>query len=375
MINKICVAGAGTMGSGIALCAAQYGFETILFDTNELVLNNAQSSVNKNLDVLLEKNKITTSEKALILQRLKYTNQINDCIAPLIIEAIVEKPEIKIALFNQLAAVNEPSTIFASNTSSLSINLLQDGIINPERVAGMHFFNPAQIMKLVEVVKAKQTADTAIEIIMYVCRQMQKTPVLCIDAPGFIVNRVARHYYLEAMRLVENNQSTIEQVDEIMEASGFKMGPFALMDYIGHDVNYVVTETVFESFYYDPRYKPSFSQKRLLEAGWLGRKTGRGFYNYAASATLPKPTEDLELGKQIVDRVVAMLINEAMEALHLQIANAADLETAMTKGVNYPKGLLAWCEEWGKENVLAVLDNLYHQYHEDRYRACVLLRK
>jgi len=281
MINKICVAGAGTMGSGIALCAAQYGFETILFDTNELVLNNAQSSVNKNLDVLLEKNKITTSEKALILQRLKYTNQINDCIAPLIIEAIVEKPEIKIALFNQLAAVNEPSTIFASNTSSLSINLLQDGIINPERVAGMHFFNPAQIMKLVEVVKAKQTADTAIEIIMYVCRQMQKTPVLCIDAPGFIVNRVARHYYLEAMKMVELGLATIENVDEIMEASGFKMGPFKLMDLIGNDINLAVTTSLFEAFDHEHRFEPSELQIDKVKNNELGRKTGKGFYDYS----------------------------------------------------------------------------------------------
>ena len=269
------------MGSGIALCAAQYGFETILFDTNELVLNNAQSSVNKNLDVLLEKNKITTSEKALILQRLKYTNQINDCIAPLIIEAIVEKPEIKIALFNQLAAVNEPSTIFASNTSSLSINLLQDGIINPERVAGMHFFNPAQIMKLVEVVKAKQTADTAIEIIMYVCRQMQKTPVLCIDAPGFIVNRVARHYYLEAMKMVELGLATIEDVDEIMEASGFKMGPFKLMDLIGNDINLAVTTSLFEAFDHEHRFEPSVLQIDKVKNNELGKKTGKGFYDYS----------------------------------------------------------------------------------------------
>lgn len=281
MINKICVTGAGTMGSGIALCAAQNGFDTILFDTNENVLLNAEKSINKSLESLAEKNKITPEEKSAILQRLSFTININDCIAPLIIEAIVEKPEIKISLFNQLAAINDASSIFASNTSSLSINLLQEGISNPERVAGMHFFNPAQIMKLVEVVKAKETSDSVIEAIMEVCKQMKKTAVLCIDAPGFIVNRVARHYYLEAMKLVEKGIATFETVDEIMEATGFKMGPFKLMDLIGMDINLAVSTSLYEAFNHEPRFEPSPIQIKKVKDGELGKKTGRGFYSYS----------------------------------------------------------------------------------------------
>jgi len=281
MINKICVTGAGTMGSGIALCAAQNGYQTILFDTNETVITNAQKSINKNLEALLDKNKISELDKSEILHRLVFTKNIEDCIAPLIIEAIVEKADIKISLFNQLAAINESSTIFASNTSSLSINLLQEGISNPARVAGLHFFNPAQIMKLVEVVKAEKTSDDVISALMQLCINLKKTPVLCIDAPGFIVNRVARHYYLEAMKLVELNLATMDSVDEIMEASGFKMGPFKLMDLIGNDINLAVTTSLYEAFNHELRFEPSVLQINKVKNNELGRKTGKGFYAYS----------------------------------------------------------------------------------------------
>jgi len=281
MINKICVTGAGTMGSGIALCAAQNGYHTILFDTNEIVVANAEKSIKKNLDTLLEKNKISEVEKLDILHRLVFTTKIEDCVAPLVIEAIVEKPEIKISLFNQLAEINEPSTIFASNTSSLSINLLQTGIPNPERVAGLHFFNPAQIMKLVEVVKAENTSNEVIDALMQLCITLKKTPVLCIDAPGFIVNRVARHYYLEAMKLVELNLATMDTVDEIMEATGFKMGPFKLMDLIGNDINLAVTTSLYEAFNHELRFEPSILQINKVKNNELGRKTGKGFFEYA----------------------------------------------------------------------------------------------
>jgi 3-hydroxybutyryl-CoA dehydrogenase len=281
MINKICVTGAGTMGSGIALCAAQNGYQTILFDTNETVIANAQKSINKNLEALLDKNKISELDKSEILHRLVFTKNIEDCIAPLIIEAIVEKADIKISLFNQLAAINESSTIFASNTSSLSINLLQEGISNPARVAGLHFFNPAQIMKLVEVVKAEKTSDDVISALMQLCINLKKTPVLCIDAPGFIVNRVARHYYLEAMKLVELNLATMDSVDEIMEASGFKMGPFKLMDLIGNDINLAVTTSLYEAFNHELRFEPSVLQINKVKNNELGRKTGKGFYAYS----------------------------------------------------------------------------------------------
>jgi 3-hydroxybutyryl-CoA dehydrogenase len=280
MINKICVAGAGTMGIGIAMCAAQNGVEVILFDNNKSVLEVAQQTVEKNLNALIEKNKITSIEKTEILNRIVFTTEINTCKAPLIIEAIIEKAEIKIQLFNELSKHNDTSSIFASNTSSLSINLLQQNISNPERVAGLHFFNPAQIMKLVEVVKAEKTNDEIIAILTDFCIQLKKSPVVCIDAPGFIVNRVARHYYLEAMRLIENNQATIDQVDEIMEASGFKMGPFKLMDLIGNDINLAVSQSLYDAFNQESRFEPSALQKEKVKSGNLGRKTGEGFYKY-----------------------------------------------------------------------------------------------
>jgi 3-hydroxybutyryl-CoA dehydrogenase len=280
MIKNICVAGAGTMGSGIALAAAQNEYTTILFDTNENVLNNAKVSIKKNLDSLIEKNKITAEDKEAILGNISFTPLINDCKADLIIEAIIEKEDAKVGLFEQLASINDETCIFASNTSSLSITSLQKRISYPERVAGMHFFNPAQIMKLVEVIKGAQTSDAVAQTLMDTCRKLKKTPVLCIDAPGFIVNRVARHYYLEAMHMVENNMATIESVDELMEASGFKMGPFKLMDLIGMDINLAVSQSLYDAFDHEPRFKPSSLQIKKVEDGELGKKTGKGFYQY-----------------------------------------------------------------------------------------------
>jgi 3-hydroxybutyryl-CoA dehydrogenase len=231
-------------------------------------------------------------------------------------------------------------------------------------------------MALVEVIPAIQTNEKTLADAKALMQTWGKIPVVAKDTPGFIVNRVARPFYGEALRIYEEGIADMATIDWAMTTiGGFRMGPFTLMDYIGHDVNYVVTETVFQSFFYDPRYKPSFSQKRLLEAGWLGRKSGRGFYNYAEGSTMPEPVQDEVLGGQIVERVVGMLINEAVEALYLNIATAQDLELAMTRGVNYPKGLLAWCDEWEAGHVMHVLDNLYHQYGEDRYRASVLLRR
>ncbi len=280
MITNICVTGAGTMGSGIALCTAQNGFPVILFDTNEAVIKNAKKSIQKNLANLLEKNKISEADQSKILSQLIFTTNIQDCKASLIIEAIIEKASAKIELFNQLAEINDANTIFASNTSSLSINLLQNNILNPERVAGLHFFNPAQIMKLVEVVKAEQTSDLVINILVDFCKRLNKIAVVCKDAPGFIVNRVARHYYLEAMKLVENNLATMETVDEIMEASGFKMGPFKLMDLIGNDINLAVTQSLYDAFQEEHRFQPSVLQINKVKNGELGRKTGKGFYDY-----------------------------------------------------------------------------------------------
>jgi 3-hydroxybutyryl-CoA dehydrogenase len=280
MINNICVIGAGTMGSGIAQVAAQSGFKTLLFDINNDVLNKAKAGIQKSLQTLVDKQKISVEESTAVLQRLQFVNAVSNCIADVFIEAIIEKTEAKVSIFNQLASINSPTAIFACNTSSLSISDIQQSIINPVRVVGMHFFNPAPIMKLVEVVKGTQTDDTTAQTIYSLCKQMNKVPVMCKDAPGFIVNRVARHYYLEAMKMVEEGITTFENVDAIMEASGFKMGPFKLMDLIGMDINLAVSKSIYEAFDKEERFAPSPLQIDKVEKKELGRKTGKGFYQY-----------------------------------------------------------------------------------------------
>lgn len=280
MVQTICICGAGTMGSGIAQVSAQSGFNTILFDVNETVLEKAKESIQKNLQFLVGKQKISDEEKQNILKSIKFTKEINNCIADVIIEAIVEKIDAKVSLFTQLTEVNTTKTVFATNTSSISVSDIQKLIHHPERVAGMHFFNPAYLMKLVEVVKGVDTSEAIAQTIYELCRQMGKSPVMCKDAPGFIVNRVARHYYLEAMKLVEIGITTFENVDAIMETSGFKMGPFKLMDLIGMDINLSVSQSIYEAFNNAERFKPSSLQIEKVESGELGRKTGKGFYKY-----------------------------------------------------------------------------------------------
>ncbi len=280
MINTICVIGAGTMGCGIAQVAAQNGFYTLLFDINNEVLQKAKLSLQKNLQYLSDKQKITAAEKENIFNRIKFISDTNDCIADVFIEAIVEKVEAKVAIFNQLAEINHSEVIFATNTSSLSVSDIQAKVIHPQRVVGMHFFNPAPIMKLVEVVKGNQTTDEVAQTIYELCKQLNKTPVLCKDAPGFIVNRVARHYYLEAMKLVEQGIAGFETVDEIMEATGFKMGPFKLMDLIGMDVNLAVSQSMYNAFDKAERFAPSAIQIDKVDKGEFGKKTGKGFYQY-----------------------------------------------------------------------------------------------
>ena len=280
MINTICVIGAGTMGSGIAQTAAQNGFYTLLFDINIDVLEKAKISIKKSLQFLLDKEKITAEENENIFKSIRFITDTNDCLADFFIEAIVEKVDAKVAIFNQLAELNHSEVIFATNTSSLSVSNIQAGVQQPQRVVGMHFFNPAPVMKLVEVVKGNQTLDAVAETVYDLCLQMKKTPVMCKDAPGFIVNRVARHYYLEAMKLVEIGIATIESVDEIMEASGFKMGPFKLMDLIGNDINLAVSTSLYDACNKAERFKPSPLQIDKVAKGELGKKTKKGFYEY-----------------------------------------------------------------------------------------------
>ena len=268
------------MGSGIAQVAAMAGYQTILYDVDPVMVQKGRTSIEKSLQTLTEKNKLTPAEQQLSLTRLSYTTAIADCAAGLLIEAIVEKPEIKEELFKKLAAVNTNEAIFASNTSSLSLTALAGKIPHPQRFAGLHFFNPAPLMKLVEVVMTPLTDDTTIKALTTVAIQMGKTPVLCKDAPGFIVNHVARPYYLEALRLVEEGLADIETIDQVMEATGFRMGPFRLMDLIGNDINYAVSCSVYEAMGRPQRLKPSPIQESQVKQGALGRKTGKGYYRY-----------------------------------------------------------------------------------------------
>lgn len=271
------------MGSGIAQVSAMAGFNTIQYDLNTNMLEKSKAEIEKSLQKLTDKGKISITEMMACQRRITFTNHINDCVGELIIEAILEDKEIKIILFNQLAKANSKETIFASNTSSIAITDLASRFIYSDRMVGMHFFNPAPVMKLVEVVKAAQTNDTVVKLIVDLAIKMGKTPVICKDAPGFIVNRVARQYYLEAMKLVELNLATIETVDKIMESTGFKMGPFRLMDLIGIDINFGVSTIVWESLGKPERLTPSFIQKEKVAEGELGRKTGKGFYAYPES--------------------------------------------------------------------------------------------
>jgi 3-hydroxybutyryl-CoA dehydrogenase len=369
------VIGSGAMGAGIAQVAAVAGHKVVLYDTNAAALDKAKAGLSSTLAKLQEKGKLANAEE--VMTRFTFAAEMSafaNC--GLIIEAIVEKLEVKKSVFAEVEKIVSASCVLASNTSSLSITSIAAACNKASRVMGLHFFNPAPLMALVEIIPAVQTDEVLIPAAKTLMESWGKIPVIAKDTPGFIVNRVARPFYSEAIRIYEEGIADMATIDWAMtELGGFRMGPFTLMDYIGHDVNYVVTETVFQSFFYDPRYKPSFSQKRLLEAGWLGRKSGRGFYNYAEGVAQPEPTKDEKLGNEIKERILCMLINEAAEALHLNVASAKDLDLAMTKGVNYPKGLLQWGEEWGADKCLAKLDGLYNDYHEDRYRASVWLRR
>lgn len=372
---NVAVIGSGTMGSGIAQVAASAGCTVKIYDTNNEALSKSKSALEKTMAMLLEKGKIDSTEKENICSRISYVNSLENLVdSSLVIEAIIENLDIKRKLFSDLESVVSAETILASNTSSLSIASIAASCKNAERVIGIHFFNPAPLMQLVEVIPAIQTSQSILNKTIQIISDWKKTVAVAKDTPGFIVNRVARPFYGEALRIYEEGKADFATIDWAMKTFGsFRMGPFELMDFIGHDVNYTVTETVFTSFYFDPRYKPSFTQKRLTEAGFLGRKSGRGFYNYAEA--MPAPKADNTLGQYISDRILVMLINEAADALFLNIASAKDIDIAMTKGVNYPKGLLAWADEKGIDWCVLMLDNLYNEYHEDRYRCSPLLRK
>lgn len=377
MKKVVGVIGCGTMGSGIAQLAATAGHQVKVFDTNEKALISSREKLQKIMARLVEKGKYQENEAEAIKSRISYGSSLKDLSdAGLVIEAIIEDLDIKSQVFSELEGLVADDCIIASNTSSLSITSLAASIEKSERFIGIHFFNPAPLMKLVEVIPAIQTDLKILDQTKEVITSWGKVVVQAKDTPGFIVNKVARPFYGEALRIYEEDFADTATIDWAMkELGGFRMGPFELMDFIGNDVNYAVTETVFKAFYYDSRYKPAFAQKRLSEAGYLGRKSGRGYYDYSEGSEMPKPNEDKELGEMIVDRVVMMLINEAADTLHLNIASAKDIDLAMTNGVNYPKGLLAWANEISIERCVETLDRLFDEYHEERYRCSPLLRR
>ena len=374
---KVGVLGAGTMGAGIAQVAAQAGHRVVLVDVNEVALEKAKNSFQTIFSKMVEKGKMTNEQLIETSNKISYSSSFDafsNC--GIVIEAIVENLSVKHKVFTELEVVVSDDCILASNTSSLSIASIGSVLKNSKRIIGIHFFNPAPLMPLVEIIPAVQTSDETLNFSKSLIDSWGKVTVLTKDTPGFIVNRVARPFYGEALRIYEEGVADFATIDWAMTTiGGFRMGPFTLMDYIGNDVNYAVTESVFSAFYYDPRFKPSFTQKRHAEAGFYGRKTGRGYYDYTEGSELPKPTEDPVLGRQIFDRIIVMLINEAFDALFLNIASRESIDLAMTKGVNYPKGLLDWADEIGLENVLAKLEELFAEYGEDRYRPNPLLRR
>ncbi len=375
-MNQIAVIGAGTMGRGIAQLAAIHGHDVILVDQSEQVLIDARDKLDYFIQRLAAKGKLSNEDAVAAFGRLHFTSEMSAIEgSDLVIEAIIENLEIKQKVFRQIESLVSDDCILASNTSSLSITSIASCLEDPSRCIGMHFFNPAPLMKLVELIPAIQSDHGYIKRADDLLDGWGKTTVVAKDTPAFIVNRIARPFYSEAMRIHEEGIAEPATIDWAMkEIGGFRMGPFALMDFIGHDVNYKVTETVFEAFYYDKRYIPSFTQKRLVEAGYLGRKSGRGFYSYETEDQMPEANQDHELGQDIVDRILVMLINEAAEAMLFSVASRDDIESAMTLGVNYPKGLLAWAEDIGYPRCVSRLDALHDRYREERYRCSAWLR-
>jgi len=373
------VLGAGAMGAGIAQVALARGHAVVLGDASAEALARARAGIAAALRREVGKGRLAAGADEAALARLTVAaddpalGAFSAC--AMVIEAIIERLDAKQAAFGALERAVGADCVLATNTSSLSVASVAAACARPGRVLGVHFFNPAPVMPLVELVPGIATEPAVLAAARDCIERWGKVPVVAADTPGFIVNRIARPFYGEALRILEEGTADAATIDWAMrELGGFRMGPFELMDFIGNDVNYAVTRSVWEAFFYDARYRPSFTQRRLVEAGFLGRKTGRGYYDYA-QAERPAPTEDEALGREILERVLAMLVNEAADAVRLGVASPADVELAMTKGVNYPKGLLAWGDEYGPARLVARLEALRDEYQEERYRVSPLLRR
>lgn len=372
------------MGSGIAQVAAAAGHRVLLYDTSPAALDRAITSIEKNLARSVEKGRLTPEQSDEIRDRVILAgvdtadvtklDEFRGC--SLVIEAVLEELDVKRDIFSRLEKAVGDDAVLGTNTSSLSVTAIARGCKRPERVVGIHFFNPPTILPLVEIVPGLVTSKNVTQATRELVNRWGKTTVIASDTPGFIVNRIARPFYGEALRIYEEGIADFATIDWAMrELGGFRMGPFELMDFIGNDINFAATRAVFEATYFDPRYKPFLTQQRLFEAGFLGRKTGRGYYDYSSGAASPEPNRDDALGRRILDRILAMLINEAADAVLFKIASVQDIDLAMVAGVNYPKGLLAWADELGIVTVLSRLEELQKEYGEDRYRPSALLRR
>ncbi len=382
--NKIGVVGAGTMGTGIAQVAAMAGHEVMLFDSRPEAITAARDQLLKILNRLAEKGKITDQQAKQVFGRIYFLESLNGLKdADVIIEAIVEDLDVKRHVFQTLEELCPIDTILATNTSSLSVTSLAGFCKRPDRVIGIHFFNPAPLMKLVEIVPALQTSTNVTDVCVDLINNWGKTTVLAGDTPGFIVNRVARPYYSEALKIYEERQlhgipdgpEGFQLIDDAMTAIGFRMGPFTLMDFIGNDVNYAVTTSVWTACHFEPRYTPDLFQHRLVDAGWLGRKSGRGYYDYTNADTAVKYADSPELMHEIADRVLTMLMHEAADAVLRHVATPQDIDLAMTTGVNYPLALLREIDRRGAGTIVASMDKLFAESRDPRYRCTPLLRR
>ena len=377
---KVAVLGAGAMGTGIGQIAVQNGCHVVYYDSFPGATDRSKASIEKIFNRLAEKGKITSEQKEEMLGRMTWSADIDAVSgADLVVEAVIEDLEVKKDLFAKVEPLLRSDAWLCTNTSSLSIAALSSGLTHPERFGGLHFFNPAPLMPLVEVVPGVKTGDDFTETMEALMLEWGKVPVVAKDTPGFIVNKVARPFYSEAIKLYEEGVASVAEIDAAVKSIGFRMGPFELTDLIGHDVNYTVTETVWSQFFYDPRFRPSITQKRLKEAGLFGRKTGRGFYNYASgmdAAVVAQEEVEIDpmLSEKSVERILCLIINEALDAVWQGIASPENVDLAMTKGVNYPKGPIQWGREMGWDQVLGTLKRCHKHYGDDRYRPCPLLR-